>query len=150
MPKTTDKNKYFVVKERAVPEVLLNVVAAKKLLESKRAVTVQEAADAVGISRSSFYKYKDDIFPFHEEAKGKTITFIIQMDDEPGILSVVLKTIAEYKANLLTIHQTIPVNGVASLTLSVDILPTTGDSAKMIEQIEQLSGVRYLKILSRE
>ena len=86
MPKTTDKNKYFVVKERAVPEVLLNVVAAKKLLESKRAATVQEAADAVGISRSSFYKYKDDIFPFHEEAKGKTITFIIQMDDEPGIL----------------------------------------------------------------
>ena len=81
MPKTTDKNKYFVVKERAVPEVLLNVVAAKKLLESKRAATVQEAADAVGISRSSFYKYKDDIFPFHEEAKGKTITFIIQMDD---------------------------------------------------------------------
>ena len=54
MPKTTDKNKYFVVRERAVPEVLLNVVAAKKLLESKRAVTVQEAADAVGISRSSF------------------------------------------------------------------------------------------------
>ena len=49
MPKTTDKNKYFVVKERAVPEVLLNVVAAKKLLESKRAATVQEAADAVGI-----------------------------------------------------------------------------------------------------
>ena len=63
MPKTTDKNKYFVVKERAVPEVLLNVVAAKKLLESKRVATVQEAADAVGISRSSFYKYKDDIFP---------------------------------------------------------------------------------------
>ena len=85
MPKTTDKNKYFVVRERAVPEVLLNVVAAKKLLESKRVATVQEAADAVGISRSSFYKYKDDIFPFHEEAKGKTITFIIQMDDEPGI-----------------------------------------------------------------
>ena len=146
MPKTTDKNKYFVVKERAVPEVLLNVVAAKKLLESKRAVTVQEAADAVGISRSSFYKYKDDIFPFHEEAKGKTITFIIQMDDEPGILSVVLKTIAEYKANLLTIHQTIPVNGVASLTLSVDILPTTGDSAKMIEQIEWQEDIAiYLK-----
>ena len=95
MPKTTDKNKYFVVKERAVPEVLLNVVAAKKLLESKRAATVQEAADAVGISRSSFYKYKDDIFPFHEEAKGKTITFIIQMDDEPGILSNVLRAIAE-------------------------------------------------------
>ena len=70
MPKTTDKNKYFVVKERAVPEVLLNVVAAKKLLESKRAATVQEAADAVGISRSSFYKYKM-IFSLPRGSQGK-------------------------------------------------------------------------------
>ena len=145
-----EKNRYYVVTKKAVPEVLLKVVEAKRLLESAKASTVQEAADMVGISRSSFYKYKDDIFPFRDNVKGKTITFVLSMDDEPGILSVVLKTIAEYKANLLTIHQTIPVNGVASLTLSVDILPTTGDSAKMIEQIEQLSGVRYLKILSRE
>ena len=150
MPKTTDKNKYFVVRERAVPEVLLNVVAAKKLLESKRAATVQEAADAVGISRSSFYKYKDDIFPFHEEAKGKTITFIIQMDDEPGILSNVLRAIAQNHGNILTIHQTIPVNGVASLTLCIDILPTTGNSMSLFTDIENLEGVHYMKILASE
>ena len=72
------------------------------------------------------------------------------MDDEPGLLSVVLNKIAQFKANILTIHQTIPVNGIASLTLSVDILPTTGDSAIMLEEIETLEGVRYLKILSRE
>ena len=143
----TEDSKYYVVKQKALPEVLLKVAQVNKIIETKR-MSIAEATESVGIS--SFYKYKDDIFPFHEETRGKTITFIIQMDDEPGILSVVLKTIAEYKANLLTIHQTIPVNGVASLTLSVDILPTTGDSAKMIEQIEQLSGVRYLKILSRE
>ena len=83
MQKLTEKRKYFVVTERAVPEVLLKVVEAKRLLDSGRAMTVQEAAEQTGISRSSFYKYKDDIFPFHEEAKGKTITFIIQMDDEP-------------------------------------------------------------------
>ena len=146
MPKTTDKNKYFVVKERAVPEVLLNVVAAKKLLESKRAVTVQEAADAVGISRSSFYKYKDDIFPFHEEAKGKTITFIIQMDDEPGILSNVLRAIG----NILTIHQSIPISGIATLTLSVQILQGEGDAEAMVDDIEQMEGIHYLKILGRE
>lgn len=150
MPKTTDKNKYFVVKERAVPEVLLNVVAAKKLLESKRAATVQEAADAVGISRSSFYKYKDDIFPFHEEAKGKTITFIIQMDDEPGILSNVLRAIAENHGNILTIHQSIPINGIASLSLSVQVLQTTGDISKMIERMEEQKGVHHVKILAKE
>ena len=150
MPKTTDKNKYFVVKERAVPEVLLNVVAAKKLLESKRAVTVQEAADAVGISRSSFYKYKDDIFPFHDTAKGRTITLVIQLDDEPGLLSVVLKTVAEFHANILTIHQSIPINGIASLTLSVDVLPQTGDVAEMLDHIEEQEGIHYVKILARE
>ena len=145
----TEDSKYYVVKQKALQEVLLKVAQVNKIIETKR-MSIAEATESVGISRSSYYKYKDDIFPFRDNVKGKTITFVLSMDDEPGILSVVLKTIAEYKANLLTIHQTIPVNGVASLTLSVDILPTTGDSAKMIEQIEQLSGVRYLKILSRE
>ena len=145
----TEDSKYYVVKQKALPEVLLKVAQVNKIIETKR-MSIAEATESVGISRSSYYKYKDDIFPFRDNVKGKTITFVLSMDDEPGILSVVLKTIAEYKANLLTIHQTIPLNGVASLTLSVDILPTTGDSAKMIEQIEQLSGVRYLKILSRE
>ena len=145
----TEDSKYYVVKQKALPEVLLKVAQVNKIIETKR-MSIAEATESVGISRSSYYKYKDDIFPFRDNVKGKTITFVLSMDDEPGILSVVLKTIAEYKANLLTIHQTIPVNGVASLTLSVDILPTTGDSAKMIEQIEQLSGGRYLKILSRE
>ena len=74
-----EKNRYYVVTKKAVPEVLLKVVEAKRLLESAKASTVQEAADMVGISRSSFYKYKDDIFPFHDNAKGKTITFMIQM-----------------------------------------------------------------------
>ena len=150
MGKITEKKKYFVVRERAVPEVLLKVVQAKKLLDSEKVSTVQEAAEQTGISRSSFYKYKDDIFPFHEEARGKTITFIIQMDDEPGILSAVLQTIARFHGNILTIHQSIPINGVAPLTLSVDILPGKGDAEAMVDEIEQRDGIHYLKILGRE
>ena len=136
------ENKYFVLKQRAVPEVLLRVVDAKKLLESERAMTV--------ISRSSFYKYKDDIFPFHDNAKGKTITLTIQMDDEQGLLSDLLHVVAVYKANILTIHQSIPVNGVAMLTLSVEIRNQTGDVSAMIEEMETMDGIRYVKILARE
>ena len=150
MEKITEKKKYFVVRERAVPEVLLKVVQAKRLLDAGMAQTVQDAAEQTGISRSSFYKYKDDIFPFHEEARGKTITFIIQMDDEPGLLSVVLQTIAHFHGNILTIHQSIPINGIATLTLSVDILPGEGDAEAMIDDIEQMDGIHYLKILGRE
>ena len=154
-----EKTKYFVLKQKAVPEVLLKVVEAKRLLDSGKAVSVQEAAENVGISRSSFYKYKDDIFPFHDNIqliiatyvfKGKTITMVIQLDDEPGLLSVVLRIVADYHANILTIHQSIPVNGIASLTLSVDVLNETGDISQMVDTIEQQQGIHYLKILARE
>lgn len=146
----TEKTNYYVLKEKAVPDVLLRVVEAKRLLESGRVASVQEATERVDISRSSYYKYKEDIFPFHDNAKGRTITMVIQLDDEPGLLSAILKTIAESHANILTIHQSIPVNGIASLTLSVDILPETTDANRIMERIEQQDGVHYLKILARE
>ena len=144
------KTKYYVVKEKAVPEVLIKVVEAKKILERNQGLTVQDAIDQVGISRSSFYKYKEDIFPFHDDAKGKTITFIIQMEDQPGLLSGLLKIIAQYHGNILTIHQSVPLNGIATLTLSVDILPDTGDAEAMVHTIEEQDGVHYIKILGRE
>ena len=145
-----EATKYFVVKQKAMPEVLLKVVEAKRLLESEKVLTIQEAVDAVGISRSSFYKYKDDIFPFHDNSQGTTITLTFQMDDEPGILSDVLKIIAEYRANILTIHQSIPINGIASLTLSIQVLQTTGDISRMIEQLEGQTSVHHVKILAKE
>lgn len=145
-----DKSMYFVVKQKAVPEVLLKVVEAKKLLDSERVMTVQEAADRVGISRSSFYKYKDDIFPFYDNAKGKTVTFVMQMDDEQGLLSDLLHIVAVYKANILTIHQSIPVSGVATLTLSVEVRANTGNISRMIEEMEEKDGIHYVKILARE
>ena len=145
-----EKGRYFVVKQKAVPEVLLKVVEAKRLLESEKVLTVQEAAEAVGISRSSFYKYKDDIFPFYDNTKGKTVTFVTQMDDEQGLLSDLLHIVAVYRANILTIHQSIPVNGVATLTLSVEVQDNTGNISSMVEEIEDMRGIHYVKILARE
>ena len=146
----SDENKYYLIKQRAVPEVLLKVLEAKRLLESERALTIQEATEKVGLGRSSFYKYKDDIFPFHENEKGQTITLAIQMDDVPGLLAEILKEVASYRANILTIHQSIPLNGVATITLSVEILSTTGNISEMVNEIEMNEGVHYLKIVGRE
>lgn len=143
-------NGFFVVKKKAVPEVLLKVMEAKRLLETGRVQSVHEAVSHVGISRSSFYKYRDDIFQFHDNAQGTTITLTFQMDDEPGLLSDVLKVIADCKANILTIHQSIPINGVASLSISVQVLPATGDISQMLEALEKHEGVHYVKLLAKE
>ncbi len=145
-----EKSAHYVLREKAVPEVLLKVVEAKRLLDSGKAGSVQEATEAVGISRSSFYKYKDDIFPYHENTKGKAITMVIQLDDEPGLLSMVLKTIAEFHANILTIHQSVPIGGIASLTLSIDIFRETGNEAEMVNAIETVEGIHFAKILAKE
>ena len=146
----SDKTTYYVLKEKAVPEVLLKVMEAKRLLESGKAESVQEATEVVGISRSSFYKYKDDILPFHENERGKTVTLVIQLNDEPGLLSNVLQAIAKYKINILTIHQSVPVHGIASLTLSIDMFNALEKVNEMVETIEQVDGIQYVKIIARE
>lgn len=145
-----DEDKYYIVKKKALPEVLLKVVEAKRLLDSERVLTIQEATDAVEISRSSFYKYKDDIFPFHENNRGKTINFMMQLDDVPGVLSNVLNKIAQAHANVLTIHQSIPIGGIAAITVGIEILPQTMEVAQMLEMLEAINGVHYIKILGRE
>ena len=145
-----DAFKFYMVKKRALPEVLLKVAEVNNLLNSGKSKTIREAIDAVGISRSSYYKYKDDIFPIHEKIQGKTITFVMEMEDRPGLLSNVLQTIAYFHGNILTIHQSIPINGVATLTLSVRILPNEGDAQTMVEKIEDQEGIHYLKILGRD
>lgn len=145
-----EKTNYYVLKEKAVPEVLLKVVEAKRLFESGKAASVQDATDAVGISRSSFYKYKDDIFPYHENERGKSITLVIQLNDEPGLLSNILRAIDKFKCNIMTIHQSVPINGIASLTLSIDVFHTEDKVDEMVSNIEGVEGVHYAKIIARE
>lgn len=146
----SEENNYYLVKKRALPEVLLKVATAKALVESEKVMSIQEAVDEVGISRSSFYKYKDDIFMFHDNSQGQTITLTFQMDDRPGLLAKLLQIIATYGANILTIHQSIPINSVASLSISVQVLPTTSDVTKMIADMEEEEGVHHVKILAKE
>lgn len=145
-----DSTEYYVVKQRALPEVLLKVVEAKRLVESKRGMSVQDAVDKVGISRSSFYKYKDDIFKFHDNAQGSTITVTLDMEDEPGALSDVLKVIADSGANILTIHQSIPINGVAALSISIQVLETTKNVSDMLAGLEAHHAVHHVKMIAGE
>lgn len=145
-----DQANYYIIKREALPEVFLKVVQAKMLLEKEKALTVQEAVDQVDLSRSSFYKYKDAIFPFYENSRGRAITIAMKIDDEPGLLSGILNLIAIYRANIMTIHQSVPINGVADITFSIEVQPDTGDVHEMIRELMETDGVHQVKILARE
>ena len=141
---------YYIVKQRALPEVLLKVVEAKHRLACDASLTVQEVTDAIGLSRSSFYKYRDDILPFHENSRGKTLNVMLQVEDRQGVLSAILQQIAGCRANVLTIQQSIPTGGIASVALGVEILPETAPTETLLSDIRSVDGVHYLKILGIE
>ena len=123
---------------------------ANELLASGKARTVNEAAEAAGISRSSYYKFKDDIEEFHDSMAGMNVTLSCEINDETGILAKLLGIISGCNANILTIHQSIPINGVADLSISLQIRDNTEDIGGMIRKIETQRGVRRVRIMGRD
>ncbi len=140
-------DRYYVLKERAVPEVLLKVVEVKRLLARDRNVSIKDAVAQAGISRSTYYRYKEDISPLRREMKGKTINFTVQLEDKPGLLSALLKAIANHQGNILTIHQSIPIHGIALLTFSVQILSNMNNVEELFEEIQKQEGVCEVRLL---
>lgn len=145
-----DQTNYYVLKEKAVPEVLLKVIEMKRLLESNKSLQILDAANKVGISRSSFYKYKDDISPFYQGNKGRIITLIIQVNDAPGVLSYIVKQIATHDLNILTIHQSIPVQKIATITISAELLSGEENIANIIGELQSYENTRDLTLVGSE
>ena len=118
--KETTVYKRYIVDEQILPEAILKTAQTKELLAKFPGLTINEAVKQIGLSRSAFYKYRDGIFPFYEAIKEKIVTIQINMEHEAGILSNWLNTVAAHGANILTINQGIPTEGIARVTISFE------------------------------
>ncbi|MDA3732178.1 ACT domain-containing protein [Niameybacter massiliensis] len=145
-----ENKQYYIIDKEVLPEVFLKVMEVKNLLETEKAMTVQEATEKVGISRSSFYKYKDSIMPFYEKGRGQTITILIKLMDEAGRLSELLNYIASLGGNILTINQMIPMNGMALINICMETYDVQMEIGAFIEKLETIAGVQSIKLLARE
>ena len=143
-----EKKKYFIVSAEALPEVFIKVAEAKRMLQVGEARTVGEAAAVVGISRSAFYKYKDAVQPFQDMKAGQIITFYALLKDNPGVLSSYLSIFANSGANILTINQTIPINGCAGVTISAETSEMVESLDEMIARVSAAEGVLKFEILA--
>ncbi len=140
---------FFLVDSIILPEVFAKVIEVKKILSLGRVKTVNDAVKEVGISRSAFYKYKDYVFPFYETSRGKVITLFFVVEDFSGILSSIINKIAAANANILTINQNIPINGLADVTISIETFDMKEDIQNMMNEIGRVEGVRRCEILAR-
>lgn len=143
-------SEYFLVKSEVLPEVFLKVMEVKRLLSSGNASSVNEAVRLVGLSRSAYYKYRDSILPFYETSTGYVVTLTLVIENLPGILASILACFAEYHANVLTINQGIPINGLADLSVSLETREMVADLSELISHLSRITGVRSHRILARE
>ncbi|MBH5317143.1 ACT domain-containing protein [Paenibacillus sp. GSMTC-2017] len=141
--------RYYVVHEDILPEAILKTIEVKEMLSTGGAATVHEAVERVGLSRSAFYKYKDGVYALNEMTQANIVTVSMDLDHRAGILSSVLGLVASQGGNVLTMNQTIPLQGFANVVLSVDISQVTGDVSELVELLKQQAGVRKAAIIGR-
>lgn len=145
-----DKGRFYIVREEIMPEIFLKTIKAKELLKNGKVKTVNEATEAVGMSRSAFYKYKDYIFPFYEASMGKIVTISFVLEHVPGVLSSILDEIARAQGNILTINQNIPVQNMANVTISFETGNLTMNVEDLLAIINKKEGVHKLEIIAQE
>ena len=144
------EGEFFLVKAEVLPEVFVKVMDVKRLLSAGKADSVNEAVQRVGISRSAYYKYKDSLFPFYETSRGRIVTVLFAIEDFPGILSGIINCLADAKANILTINQNIPINGLADVSVAIETDRMNTGLEALMDRIGDISGVRKQQIMARD
>lgn len=143
-----EQTKYLLVNTEILPPVYLKVIQAKKLLASGKAKSASESAKMAGISRSAFYKYKDYLYEYDERLGDQIMTLSAALDDEPGVLASLMALISNCGGNILTIHQNIPVDSVAPVSISLRTDQLVCSVEELLEKAKTLSGVSGVRLIS--
>ena len=140
---------FYLVREDILPEAMKKTLEVKKLIERGKVDSVAEAVQRVDMSRSAFYKYRDAVFPFHTMVKEKLITLFFHLEDRSGTRSHLLSVVANAGCNVLTIHQTIPIQGRANVTLSLNTNGMTEEINQLMSKLRRLEFVEKVEILGQ-
>ena len=142
--------KYLIVSKKILPDVYEKVIEARNLINTGSAKGISEAVKSVGISRSTYYKYKDYVFSPDENQIGRKAVISMMLRHEKGVLSNVLNYLSQEHANILTINQSIPINGRASVNVSLDISDISKSIDDVILEMKKIKGASSVKLLSVE
>ena len=145
--KKTENKKFYLVREDVLPEAMKKTLDAKEMIERGKVESVWDAVQRVDLSRSAFYKYRDTVFPFHTMVKERLITLFFYLEDRSGTLSHLLTLVASTGCNLVTIHQTIPLQGRANVTLSLNTSGMEMDIDELLTKLRQLEFVEKVEVL---
>lgn len=141
---------FLIVSKEILPDYYDKVIEARNLLSEGKVKGVSEAVKMVGISRSTYYKYKDFVFTPSENSMGRKALISVMLAHKKGALSEVLNYISSVNGNILTINQNIPINNVASVIISMDISETTITIEEIIIALKKFDFVKSAKLVAME
>lgn len=146
--KAADSKQLIVVNAGVLPDVISKVLEVKRLIAQGEEKSSAGACKSVGISRSAYYKYKDCVFSYEEKMTQQIVSLYAILKDEPGVLSSVLATLHSLSANILTVNQNIPIDGVAAVTLSLRLNSRAEDPYMLCSILSGIQGVVDIKLIS--
>ncbi|MDD4833208.1 MAG: ACT domain-containing protein [Lutispora sp.] len=144
------EDRMLIVQSSVLPDVFEKVINAKRLLKRGDANTIQQACEMVALSRSTFYKYKDTVFDYTTQERGRIVNLLMMLRHESGVLSDVINVIASLKGNILTINQNIPVMDVASLTMTIDTKSMDVTPDQLVKLLSSKKGCNKVEIMAME
>ena len=142
------EKEFVVVSCEVLPEVVLKVLEAKRLLAQGVCRTSTEACREAGVSRSAYYKYKDSAFIYSEKLNERIVSFCIVLSDRPGLLAEVLNEFYLLDANILTINQNIPIDSAATVMITARFNDASANLTGITKSISKIAGVASVKIIS--
>lgn len=145
-----NNKKYLIVNKKILPDVYERVIEARTMINDGKVKGISEAVKTVGISRSTYYKYKDYVFAPSEETIGRMAIIAMTLAHKRGVLSAAINAISDYNANILTINQNIPINNQANVTLSLDISGLENSVDELVAFLQGIEGILSAKLLSVE
>ncbi|MBQ3273153.1 MAG: ACT domain-containing protein [Solobacterium sp.] len=137
---------YLIVNKKILPDYLDKVIEARHLLMSCEVLTITEAVQRVGISRNTYYKYKDYVFQPEETNNQRRASLSMVLAHEAGALSAVLGSISRANASIITISQSTPVALRASVMMVLDITNLHGTIDTLIEVLKDLNQVHSVHL----
>lgn len=143
------KDKFYLVQEDILPEAIKKTIKVKEILKLGEAKTINEAVERMDLSRSAYYKYKDYVFPFYEIAQGKIVSITVSMSNDPGMLSSILRAIADSNGSILTINQDIPLQGIANVTIAFETKDLSTSLEECLDNIRSIRGILKIEILGQ-
>lgn len=143
------KDKFYLVQEDILPEAIKKTIKVKEILKLGEAKTINEAVERMDLSRSAYYKYKDYVFPFYEIAQGKIVSITVSMSNDPGMLSSILRAIAESNGSILTINQDIPLQSIANVTIAFETKDLSTTLEECLDNIRSIRGILKVEILGQ-